>query len=232
MYGNGNKAREPLRQLPHTAAGISKSSCVSIGVIVVSTAAGLMFFPRRHHRREEAAVMHRGTEAVQCGEMLGYAIAFVRLETITGAILRQFAHQAVARNLGDDRGRRDREHQPVAADHGIALAGRIEPVAAIDEHVLGHFGQRMHRTLEAPTATRAEYCRDRSVPATRRRPQMTRSRKFPRTVPRGAPRSAVWNRRSLWEFAWDRAPQPRRPPAPPTARARPRRSQPPARRRA
>ena len=72
------------------------------------------------------------------------------IETITRAILRELAHQAVARHLGDDRGGRDREHQPVAADHGIAVARRIEPVAAIDEHVFRHFRQRMHRPRQRP----------------------------------------------------------------------------------
>ena len=94
--------------------------------------------------------MHRGAEPVQRLEMLGHAVALVGLETVARAILRQLAHQAVARDLGDDRGRRDRHHQPVAADHGVAVASRIEPVAAVDEHMLRHFRQRMHRARQRP----------------------------------------------------------------------------------
>ena len=73
--------------------------------------------------------------------------------------------------------------------------GHVEPVAAVDEHMLRHLGQRAAPRAPAPRARRAGYCRDRSAPATQRRPQRTRSRRSPRTVPRDARRSAAWNRR-------------------------------------
>ena len=94
--------------------------------------------------------MHRRPEPVQGRQMLRHGVALVLLEAVARAILCQRAHQTVTRDLGDDRGRRDREHQTVAADHGIAVAWRIELVAAIDEHMFRQFRQRMNRTRQRP----------------------------------------------------------------------------------
>src|SRR6202040_3244651 len=84
----------------------------------------LMSFPRRYNRCKKPAVMHGGSEPMQRLEMLRHAVALVGFETIARAILRQLAHQPVARDLGDDRRRRDRDDQSVAADHGFAVARR------------------------------------------------------------------------------------------------------------
>jgi len=111
---------------------------------------GFVLLTCRRDRRKQAAMMHRGSEPVQRLKMLRHGIALVRLEAITWAILRQLAHQAVARDFGDDRGRRDRENQTVAADHRFAAAGGIEPVAAIDEHMFRQVRQRMHRARQRP----------------------------------------------------------------------------------
>ena len=94
--------------------------------------------------------MKAGPEPVQRLEMLRHGIALVVLEAVARAIQRQRAHQAVARHLGDDRGRRDRHHHAVAADHRVAVAGGVDPVAAIDEHVLRHLRQRTHRARQRP----------------------------------------------------------------------------------
>ena len=110
----------------------------------------MMFVPRRHDGSEKAPVMHRGTEPVQRLQMFRHAIALVGLKAITRTILGELAHQSVTRDLGDDRRRRDREHESIAADHGIATASGIEPVASVDEHVLRHFRQRVHRALQRP----------------------------------------------------------------------------------
>jgi len=124
--------------------------------------------------------------------MLRNAVPFVGFETVTRAILRERTHQAVARHLGDDRCRRDRDDQPSAAD---------QPPRSRRAYRAGRGHRRTHVSAfpaapalraPAPTATRAKYCRGRSAPASRRPPQTTRWRKFPRTVPRGAPASAVW----------------------------------------
>ena len=82
--------------------------------------------------------------------MFRHAVALVLLEAVTRAVLRQRAHQPVARHLGDDRRRRDRHHQTVAADHGLAFAGRVDPVATIDKDVPRQLRQRLHRAGQRP----------------------------------------------------------------------------------
>ena len=110
----------------------------------------MMLFPRGDHRGKEAAVMHGRAEPVERLEMFRNRVALVALETVTRAILRQRAHQPVARHLGDDGGRRNRHHDPVAADHGGAFATGGEAVAAVDEDMLRRLGQCGHRTRQRP----------------------------------------------------------------------------------
>ena len=55
-----------------------------------------------------------GAEPGQRLEMLGHAVAHVALEAVAGMREAEPRHQPVARDLGDDRGRRDRGHQRVA----------------------------------------------------------------------------------------------------------------------
>ena len=174
----------------------------------------------------------RSVRAGQRREMLRHGIALVGLETVARAILRQRAHQPVARHLGDDRGRRDRQDQPVAADHGVAVAGDIEPVAAVDEHMLRRFRQRLHRARQRPQRG----AQDIVAIDPRRRAEGDRERRggadfleqFLAALG-GQPLGIV---DALRESAWGRAPRRRPPPGPPAGRGRPRRSRPPARRRA
>src|SRR3954453_7606362 len=62
----------------------------------------IVLFPRGDHWRKEAAVMHGRTKPIERLEMFRDGITLVALETVARAILRQRAHQAVARHLGDD----------------------------------------------------------------------------------------------------------------------------------
>src|SRR3954464_15293367 len=109
-----------------------------------------MSFARRPRWSKRAPVMHGWPEPVQRFEVLGNAVALVGLKSVTGAILRQSAHQAVACDLCDDGSRRDQTPQPVAADNGFTVAGHVEPIAAVDEHVLGHLREPVNGTFERP----------------------------------------------------------------------------------
>src|SRR3954447_15468470 len=82
--------------------------------------------------------------------MFRHAVTLVGLKTIARTVLGERAHQAITRDLGDDERRRYRHDQAVAADHGFAFAGRIDPVAAIDEYMFGHFGERPDGARQRP----------------------------------------------------------------------------------
>src|ERR1700733_11710044 len=110
----------------------------------------LVLFASGYDRRKEAAVMHRRTQPVERLEMLRHAVALVRLKAIARAFLRQRARQTITCHLGDDGGGGNRYDDAVAADHGVAVAGRIEPVAAVDEDVLRRFRQTLDRAFERP----------------------------------------------------------------------------------
>ena len=89
-------------------------------------------------------------EPVQRREMLRHAVAHVALEAVARMRGAEPLHQPVARDLGDDRGRRDREHQRVAGDHRLAVAAAVDLVAAVDEHELRPHRQRLHRARQRP----------------------------------------------------------------------------------
>ena len=82
--------------------------------------------------------------------MFRHGVALVVFEAVARAIQRQCAHQAVARHLGDDRGGGDRHDNAVAADHRIAVARGVDLVAAVDEHMFRHLGQRTDRARQRP----------------------------------------------------------------------------------
>ncbi len=41
-------------------------------------------------------------------------------------------------------------HKAIAADHRLAIAGRVQAVAAVDKDMFRHFGKRMHRPRQRP----------------------------------------------------------------------------------
>gem|GEM_PF-6658163 len=88
--------------------------------------------------------------------MLRHRIAHVALEPVARMRGAQAAHQAVARDLGNDRGRGDREHQRVAADHRAALAIDIDAVDAVDEHEPGQYGKRLDGARQRPERRAAD----------------------------------------------------------------------------
>src|ERR1700683_5314790 len=96
--------------------------------------AGFQCVPSAGNRRERAAMMNRRTEPAQSGKMLGHAVTHMALETVTWMGGAETSHQAVAGHFGDDRSRRNRRDQTVAADHGLAVAAGLDAVAAVDEH--------------------------------------------------------------------------------------------------
>src|SRR5437762_3123456 len=78
-------------------------------------------------------MMNGRTEPVQRIEMFRHAIAHMPFEAIARMRGAEAGHQPVAGDLGDDRGGSDRDNEPVAADHRLAIAAGIDAVAAIDK---------------------------------------------------------------------------------------------------
>ena len=83
-------------------------------------------------------------------EMLGHGIAHVALEAVAGMRQAEAPHQPVAGHLGDDRGRRHRQHQRVARHHRLAVAAAIDLHVAVDENELRPYRQRPHRARQRP----------------------------------------------------------------------------------
>ncbi len=82
--------------------------------------------------------------------MLRHAVAHVALEPVARMGGAEPRHEPIAGHLGDDRGRRDRGDKAVAADHGLAFAGDVDPVAAVDEHELRLDRQCRDRARQRP----------------------------------------------------------------------------------
>ena len=140
--------------------------------------------------------------------MLGHAVAHVALEAVAGMRETEPRHQPVARDLGDDGGRRDRQDQRVARDHRRAFAAAIDLLVAVDEDELRPDRQRLDRARQAPTARRAGYCRGRCARSSRRPPPLPPWRRSSRRAFRALRRRASWNRSGRAGCAWDRAPRP------------------------
>ena len=83
-------------------------------------------------------------------EMLRHRIAHMALEAVAGMRGADLLHQPVARHLGDDRRRGDRRDQRVAADHGLAIAGHVDAIAAIDEDEMRADRKGGHRARQRP----------------------------------------------------------------------------------
>ena len=77
-------------------------------------------------------------------------ISHVLLEAVTGMVQREATHQPVARDLCDDGRRGNRQHDTVAANHGLAIAGHSQPVAAVDKDMFRRIGERTHRARQRP----------------------------------------------------------------------------------
>src|SRR5204863_311621 len=84
------------------------------------------------HRREALPVMDRGPKTRQRLNMFRHGVTHVALKTIAGMDLREACHQPVARYLGDDRCRRDRGNNGIAADNRLAVAATVNTVPTID----------------------------------------------------------------------------------------------------
>src|SRR5262245_53059730 len=92
------------------------------------------------HRRKALPVMDRRPKPRQRLDMFRHGVTHVALETITRMNLREARHQPVARYLGNDRCRRDRGNNGIAADDRLAVAATVDAVTTVDENEL-----RAHR---------------------------------------------------------------------------------------
>ena len=80
---------------------------------------------REAARREAAPVVRRQAEAAERRAVLGRAVAGVALPAVAGIAGGEAAHEAVARDLGHDRGGADRGDERVAADD--AAGRQVKP---------------------------------------------------------------------------------------------------------
>src|SRR5207248_5173338 len=80
----------------------------------------------------------------------GHAVALVVLETVAGIEQPQSRHEPVTRDLGHDRGGRDRGEDRITADHGLAVASSVAAVTAVNEHELRPHRQACDGTCERP----------------------------------------------------------------------------------
>src|ERR1035441_6500938 len=93
---------------------------------------------------EGAAVQGAGTQFAQLLAMLWRAVALVRGQAVAGVLRVQFAHQAVAVDLGDDGGGSDGERERVAVKEARLGAGVVEP-HGVDEQMIRHDRERLDR---------------------------------------------------------------------------------------
>ena len=90
------------------------------------------------NRREAAAVDGAGAVGGEGALVEGGAIAGVALEAVFGVVARVGIHPPVAGDFGEDRGRRDGERNPIAADDGPGGAGKWLGVQlAVDQGEIG-----------------------------------------------------------------------------------------------
>src|SRR5262245_75016 len=89
-------------------------------------------------------------EPRQCLDMFRHGVTHVALKAVARMIEREPCHQAVARHLGNDRGRRNRGNDRVTADHGFTVAAGIDAVAPVNEDELRAHRQRHDGARQCP----------------------------------------------------------------------------------
>ena len=95
--------------------------------------------------------MVRGrAKPLERGPVSGDGIAHMLLEAVARMGGAQPHHEPVARHLGHDRSRRDRQHESVSADHRLAVAACVDAVAPIHVHKLRAHRQSRHRPRQCP----------------------------------------------------------------------------------
>src|SRR5205085_4418323 len=87
--------------------------------------------------REAAAVYGRCAECAQSTIVCRRGVAFVRGETVAGVVAVEFAHERVARRLGDDGGGGDGGREHVAVNDAALWGGALRNLARVHEHVVG-----------------------------------------------------------------------------------------------
>src|SRR5680860_324702 len=97
------------------------------------------------YRPESASMTSARPMPLKRRQMQRRAIALVGGEAIVGIPRIQHAHLAIARDLGQDRGRADGGHACVPADHGARRTRQRRTAVAIDQTVPGDDSQRTHR---------------------------------------------------------------------------------------
>src|SRR5690242_21959910 len=88
------------------------------------------------HWRKALPVMDRGPKARQRRDMFWHGITHVAFEAIARMNQCEARHQSVARYLGNDRCRRDRGNNGIAADNRLAVTATVDTVTTINKKQL------------------------------------------------------------------------------------------------
>jgi len=82
--------------------------------------------------------------------MLRHAVTHVPLKTVARKGKPEPHHQPVARHLGDDRSRRDRQHKRISRHHRYAIATTVDLLISIDEDQFRQNRKRLDRARQRP----------------------------------------------------------------------------------
>src|SRR5262245_9422779 len=94
--------------------------------------------------------MNRRSKARQRLDMFRHGITHVTLETVARMNLGEARHQPVTRYLGNDRRRRYRGNNGIAADNRLAVAVTVDTITTIHENELRTHRQSEHRACQRP----------------------------------------------------------------------------------
>jgi hypothetical protein len=78
------------------------------------------------------------------------AVALVLAEAILRKLRAEVTHHPIARDLGDDAGRRDRKAEAIAIDNGGLRQGKRDHGQPVDEDMLGRVGKRFEGEPHGP----------------------------------------------------------------------------------
>ena len=96
-------------------------------------------------------MQRRRPPALERRDVTARGVAGMAVEAIFWIMRVEASHQRIARDFGDDRGRGDRQRDPIAADHRPRLATEpVGDVAAIDQSKIGPQSESAERARHRP----------------------------------------------------------------------------------
>ena len=96
----------------------------------------------------------RCAQALECGEMLFHGVAFVPGKAVTRVLRIEPLHQGIARRLGKDRCRGDRQAFAISFDDRLLGNVQVPDTPRVHKHMLGWARERFdgapHRQQASP----------------------------------------------------------------------------------